>query len=202
VDRPDVGGMSRRALGGLVGAPAAAARIPELVEQAVERLISIDIGLERIEESLGLLGVLPELAKSVERVDRHVVALGESLDGLERRVKSLGKSVAPLDAAVRRLDDDLRTIDQSVGRVHATAAEIRGDVGTIAPDVAELGGHSIGRLVLRIDQLHATLQELKETVEHGGDATPSGDGGPAPEATPAPEPAAAPDPEPAATPEA
>jgi exonuclease VII small subunit len=177
VDRPDVGGISRRALGGLVGAPAAAARLPELVEQAVDRLISIDIGLERIEESLGLLSVLPELAKAVERVDRHVVALGESVDGLERRVKSVGRAVAPLDAAVKRLDDDLKTIDQTVGRVHATATEIRGDVGTIAPDVAELGGHAIGRLVLRIDQLHATLQELKETVEQADDtASPDRDG--------------------------
>jgi chromosome segregation ATPase len=177
VDRPDVGGTARRALGGLVGAPAAAARLPELVEQAVDRLISIDIGLERIEESLGLLNVLPELAKSVERVDRHVVALGESVDGLERRVKTLGRAVAPLDAAIKRLDDDLKTIDQSVGRVHATATEIRGDVATIAPDVAELGGHAIGRLVLRIDQLHATLQELKETVEQADGATPTGDHG-------------------------
>ncbi len=165
MDLPDVPAMSRRALGGLAGVPSAAARLPELFEQALERLISIDIGLERIEESLGLLSVLPELAKSVERVDRHVISLGESVDSLERRLKTLGRNVAPLESALKRLDDDLKTIDASVGRVHATATEIRGDVATIAPDVAEIGGHAIGRLVLRIDQLHATLEELKQVVE-------------------------------------
>jgi len=145
--------------------PSAAARVPELVEKAVDRLISIDIGLERIEEALGLLSVLPELAKSVERVDRHLIALGETVDGLDRRVKSLGRAVQPIGPAIKGLDDELRTIDESVGRVEATAGEIRGDVGSIAPDVAEIGGHAIGRLVLRIDQLQGTLEELRALVE-------------------------------------
>ncbi|HWH09504.1 MAG TPA: hypothetical protein VG165_00100 [Solirubrobacteraceae bacterium] len=176
MDRPDVSGLSRRAIGGLVGVPSAAARIPELVERAVDRLISIDVGLERIEESLGLLSVLPELARAVERVDRHVIGLGEAVDGLERRVKSLGRAVGPLEAAVKRVDDDLRTIDESVGRVHATTGEIRGDVGAIAPDVAEIGGRAIGRLVLRIDQLQATLEEVKEAIEApDAAAAPTGD---------------------------
>jgi methyl-accepting chemotaxis protein len=165
VDLPDVSSLSRRALGGLTGVPSAAARLPELVERAVDRLASIDIGLERIEESLGLLSILPELAKSVERVDRHLVAVSEAVDGLERRVKSIGRGVQPVEGAIKRVEGDLKTIDETVGRVHATATEIRGDVGTIAPDVAELGGQAIGRLVLRIDQLHATLEELKESVE-------------------------------------
>jgi prefoldin subunit 5 len=165
VDRPDLPGLSRRALGGLVGVPSAAARLPELVERALDRLISIDVGLERIEESLGLLSILPELAKSVERVDRHVIALGESVESLERRVKTLGRAVQPLEAAIKRVDEDLRVIDESVGQVNATTTEIRGDVGTIRPDVAEIGGQAIGRLVLRIDQLHATLEDLKESVE-------------------------------------
>ncbi|HEY5197377.1 MAG TPA: hypothetical protein VIJ51_10170 [Solirubrobacteraceae bacterium] len=179
MDRPDLTGLSRRAIGGLVGAPSAAARIPELVERALDRLISIDVGLERIDESLGLLSVLPELAKSVERVDRHVIGLGESVDGLERRVKSLGRTVGPLEAAIGRLDDDLKTIDQSVGRIQATTTEIRGDVGTIAPDVAKLGGQAIGRLVLRIDQLQATLDELKNSVESGAGAAGPVDASPA-----------------------
>jgi chromosome segregation ATPase len=164
VDLPDVPGLSRRALGGLTGVPSAAARLPELVERAVERLVSIDIGLERIEESLGLLGILPELARSVDRVDRHVVAVGEAVEGLERRLKAIGKGVQPLEAGIKRVEGDLERIDERLGLVHATAGEIRGDVGTIAPDVAELGGQSIGRLVLRIDQLQATLEELKESV--------------------------------------
>jgi hypothetical protein len=164
VDLPDVPGLSRRALGGLTGVPSAAARLPELVERAVERLVSIDIGLERIEESLGLLGILPELARSVDRVDRHVVAVGEAVGGLERRLKAIGKGVQPLEAGIKRVEGDLERIDERLGLVHATAGEIRGDVGTIAPDVAELGGQSIGRLVLRIDQLQATLEELKESV--------------------------------------
>ena len=168
MERPDVGGLSRKALEGLVGVPSAAARVPDLVAQAVDRLISIDVGLERIEESLGLLSVLPELAKSVERVDRHVIALGETVDGLERRVKSLGRAVQPIGPAIKGLDEDLRTIDESVGRVHATTTEIRGDVGSIQPDVAEIGGQAIGRLVLRIDQLQATLDELKDAVETAG----------------------------------
>jgi hypothetical protein len=172
VDLPDVSGISRRALGGLTGVPSAAARLPELVERAVDRLISIDIGLERIEESLGLLGVLPELARSVERVDRHVIGLGEAVDGLERRLKSLGKGVLPLEAAVKRVEDDLKTIDTTVGLVHATTTEIRGDLGTIGPDVAEIGGQSIGRLVLRIDQLQATVEEFREAFERAG-AVPS-----------------------------
>jgi len=166
-------GMPRRALEGLVGVPSAAARLPELVERAVDRLISLDLGLERIEESLGLLSVLPELAKSVERVDRHVIALGESVDGLDRRVKSIGRALQPLDAAIKRVDEDLKTIDETVGRVHSTTAEIRGDVGTIQPDVAEIGGQAIGRLVLRIDQLQATLEELRETVEKAGPTDPT-----------------------------
>lgn len=166
MDRPDLPGLSRRALGGLVGVPSAAARLPELVERAVDRLVSIDIGLERIEESLGLLSVLPELAKTVERVDRHVIALDESIDSLERRVKALGRTVQPLEAAINRVGGNLETIDESVGRVSATTTEIRGDVGTIRPDVAEIGGQAIGRLVLRIDQLHATLEELKESVDN------------------------------------
>jgi hypothetical protein len=175
MDRPDVSGLSRRAIGGLVGVPSAAARIPELIERAVDRLISIDVGLERIEESLGLLSLLPDLAKSVDRVDRHVVALGEAVDGVDRRLKSLGRTVAPLDAAVKRVGDDLKTIDETVGRLHTTTTEIRGDVGTIAPDVAELGGHAIGRLVLRIDQLQATLDELKQVVERqAGAPAPAG----------------------------
>lgn len=165
MDRPDVGGLSRRALGGLVGMPGAAARVPDLVEKALDRLISIDTGLGRIEQSLGLLRVLPGLAKTVARVDRHVIALGETVDGLERRVKSLGRAVAPIAPAIKGLDGDLKTIDESVGRVHTTTSEIRGDVGTIRPDVAEIGGQAIGRLVLRIDQLQATLDELKEVVE-------------------------------------
>jgi chromosome segregation ATPase len=175
MDIPDVSRLSRKALGGLVGAPSAAARLPELVERALDRLISIDIGLERIEESLGLLSVLPELAKSVERVDRHVIAVGEAVDGLERRLKTLGRTVTPLEAAVKRLDEDLKTLDQTVGRVHATTTEIRGDVGKIQPDLAEIGGQAIGRLVLRIDQLHATVEEIKESVETGDAGT-----GPAP----------------------
>jgi chromosome segregation ATPase len=165
VERPDVGGLSRRALGGLVGVPSAAARVPELVERALDRLISIDTGLGRIEQSLGLLKVLPELAKTVARVDRHLVALDETVDGLERRVKSLGRALAPIGGAIKGLDGDLKALDESVGRVHATTSEIRGDIGTIRPDVAEIGGQSIGRLVLRIDQLQATLDELKEVVE-------------------------------------
>jgi hypothetical protein len=172
VDLPDVSGLPRKALGSLVGAPSAAARLPELVERAVDRLISIDVGLERVEESLGLLSILPELAKALERVDRHVIGLGESVDGLERRLKTLGRTVAPLEAGLKRLDEDLKTLDGTVGRVQATTAEIRGDVGRVQPDVAEIGGQAIGRLVLRLDQLHATLEGLRESVENP-DATPA-----------------------------
>jgi chromosome segregation ATPase len=160
-----VSGLPRRALEGLAGVPSAAARLPELVERAVDRLISIDVGLERIEESLGLLSVLPELAKSVERVDRHVIGLGEAVEGLDRRLKSFGRTVGPLEAGIKRLDEDLQAIEEAVGRVEAKTSEIHGDTGRIQPDLAEIGGQAIGRLVLRIDQLQATLEELKEAVE-------------------------------------